>query len=93
MSSLRISSPSAAAAFVLVDLLETHCGATRAEPHRDGSWQITLDLNGGSRSSVAQALSVAQEWLAQCGLPAASITIDEELHLLCDGGSSSVAMH
>lgn len=81
MSSLRIDAPSAAAAFVLVDLLGERCKAT-STGRPDGSWEISVPLNGGARATVSNALSAATEWLAQCGLESAAVTIDGRTRVL-----------
>lgn len=87
MDSVRIYAPSAAAAFVLVDLIQEHCEATATQQH-DGTWQIAADLTSSARSTVPQLLNAAREWLALCGLASAPITVDEETHLL-----ENVALH
>jgi hypothetical protein len=88
MDSIRFRAPSAAAAFILVDLLEDHCEATAAKL-RDGTWQIAADLTGEARSTVPQLLDAARDWLARCGLASTSITGDEETHLLEDVATRS----
>jgi hypothetical protein len=80
MASMRIFSPSAAAALVLADRLFKH-GAT-AMHEEGGNWQILVPLDGASGATVSQALSAARDWLDECGLDAASVTLDGRTHLL-----------
>jgi hypothetical protein len=77
MDSIRFRAPSAAAAFILVDLLVDKC-ETRATRQDDGTWLIAADLNGSARSTVPQVLSSGRDWLAICGLSSASVGLDED---------------
>ena len=90
MTSLRITSPSAAAAFVLVDMLEEHGGTTTA-PQGDGTWEITVGLNGSALSALPRALSCVQQWLKQCGLNSAVVTLDDQTHILHEDSRGAVA--
>ena len=55
MSQIRISSPTAAAAFVLRDLLGER-GVT-ASPLADGTWEVVMNLDGsGARNPFDRAL-------------------------------------
>ena len=90
MATLTFTSPTAAAAFVLVDLLAEHC---RAETARrvDGSWEIRVALEKAQRSSVPASLAAAAEWLDQCGLSATTVTLDGDTHLLTRNKRSAAA--
>jgi hypothetical protein len=81
MAPVVISSPTAAAAFVLVDLLNDHCDAV-ATPQADRTWEIRIELGHASRNVLPLTLSSAREWLDQCRLPSASVALDGETHLL-----------
>lgn len=89
MPSLCITSPSAAAAFVLVELLSEH-GAT-AGPDRSGGWEIVVSLDGKGRGTVPACLAGAQEWLDTCGLPSTTIRLDGHTHLLKATGTRTRA--
>lgn len=91
MASVRISSPSAAATLLLVDLLSDH-GAT-ATQQADGDWEITVPLDGSARSVVPHTLAIAREWLDQCGLHSAPIMIDGHTRLLHGDRALTAAMH
>jgi hypothetical protein len=91
MAPLRISSPSAAAALLLVDLLSDN-DAT-ATQHADGHWEITVPLAGANRAVVPQTLAVARAWLDQCGIYSASVTFDGHTHLLHGERQVQMAMH
>jgi hypothetical protein len=80
MASLRVSSPSAAAAFVLVELLASH-GAT-ANCDGDGEWQVDVPLDGAASGLVPTALAATREWLELCDLPAAAVRLDGHTHVL-----------
>jgi hypothetical protein len=92
LSSLRISSPSAAAAFVLVDLLEEHCTCTAA-PGTEGTWEITVPLARCGHATLPQILAAAQAWLSLCDLPPAEVTIDGHSHLLSADSAQTAPMH
>jgi hypothetical protein len=91
MASIRISSPSGAAALVLADLLSEH-GAT-AMHEGGGNWQIVVPLDGAAGATVPQTLSVARQWLDQCGLDAASVRLDGHTHLLRSSKPANLTMH
>jgi hypothetical protein len=78
--SLRIKAPSAAAAFVLVDLLDGY-GAT-ATPEAGGEWVIHVGLLGNRQNAVPASLGFVRQWLEMCGLPSTSVTLDSETYLL-----------
>lgn len=80
MSRVRISSPTAAAAFVLLDLLSEH-GAT-ASSHADGSWEVEIAVKGTGPANLAFVLSAARDWLDSCGLSVTHVTVGGETHLL-----------
>ena len=91
MASLRISSPSSAAALLLVDLLSDHGAAATQDP--SGDWQITVPLDGAARGVVPQTLAVAREWRAECGLHSVPIMIDGHTHLLHGDRTLTATLH
>lgn len=84
MTSIRITSPSAASALVLADLMADH-GAT-ATPVGD-RWEVVVPLTDASREGVAFCLATAREWLDRCGLESTTVTLDGETHLLRGSGN------
>jgi len=65
MAPLIISSPTAAAAYVLVDLLNEHCRAV-ASPQLDSTWEVRVELSNAHRnviprSSLQPGVRVAQQ--------------------------------
>ncbi len=81
MSQVRISSPTAAAAFVLVDLLGSQ-GAT-ANQKADGSWEVAMTLGRSTGpKTLPTVLSIAREWLDTCGLPGTRISVGAYTHTL-----------
>ena len=81
MGAITFASPTAAAAYVLVDLLNEHCRAT-ATALADRTWEVCVELDGAPRDTVPLSLAAAREWLAQCELPATSVSLDGHTHLL-----------
>jgi hypothetical protein len=81
MGAITFASPTAAAAYVLVDLLTEHCRAT-ATALADRSWEVRVDLEGAPRDAVPLSLAAAKAWLAECGLPSSSVSLDGHTHLL-----------
>jgi hypothetical protein len=81
MGAITFASPNAAAAYVLVDLLNEHCRAT-ATALADRTWEVCVELDGAPRDTVPFSLAAAREWLAQCELPATSVSLDGHTHLL-----------
>jgi hypothetical protein len=90
MPPLNITSPSSAAALLLVDLLAEH-GAT-ATQHPDGHWEISVPLTGANRAVVPQTIAAARAWLDECGIHSTPITLDGHTHLL-HGERAWTAMH
>jgi hypothetical protein len=80
MSQIRISSPSAAAAFVLVDLLGER-GVT-ASPKGDGTWEVVMTLDGSGPETLSVALSAARDWLRTCALPGTRVSVGAQTHSL-----------
>ena len=80
MAHIRISSPSAAAAFVLTDLLGER-GVT-ASPQADGTWEVAMTLDGSGPETVPVVLSAAREWLDTCGLSGTRIQVGAQTHSL-----------
>ena len=81
MTTLAFTSPTAAAAFILVDLLAEHCRAdTTRRP--DGSWEVHVALDKAPRSTVPATLATAAEWLDECGLSATTVTLNGDTYLL-----------
>jgi hypothetical protein len=77
---IRISSPSAAAAFVLVDLLGER-GVT-ASPLADGTWEVVLNLDGSGPETLSIVLSAARDWLRTCALPSTQVKVGAHTHSL-----------
>lgn len=80
MSEVRISSPTAAAAFVLVELLGERGVAAR--PLSDGTWEIVTNLNGTEPRSLSSVLSTVREWLRTCALPGTRVCVGAQTHSL-----------
>jgi hypothetical protein len=91
MPHIRITSPTSAAAFALVDLLAEY-GAT-AGPIRSGGWEIVVPLDEAERGQVPGALAATREWLDFCGFSSTSVTLDGHTHLLRDSRSSLPTVH
>jgi len=90
MPSLRIASPSAAAAFILVDMLaEQHATAS---PQPGQGWEVVVPLAGRGNGVVPFCLAATREWLDTCGLRSTSIQLDGHTHLL-SGSRSSRSVH
>jgi len=81
MAPLIISSPTAAAAYALVDVLNEHCRAF-ASPQADGTWEVRVELGNAPRNVLPLSLAAARAWLDRCGLASASVTLDGRTHLL-----------
>lgn len=81
MAPLIISSPTAAAAYMLVHLLDEHCKAD-ASPQIDSTWEVRVELTNAPRGVLPASLSAAREWLDQCGLPSASLSLNGHTYLL-----------
>jgi hypothetical protein len=81
MSQIRFSSPTATAAFVLVELLGEQ-GAT-VSPKGDKTWEVevTLGRSAGPKT-LPIVLSIAREWLDTCGLPGTRVSVGAQTHLL-----------
>jgi len=73
MSQIRISSPTAAAAFVLVELLGER-GVT-ASPLADGTWEVAMNLDGSGPEKLSIVLSAARDWLRTCALPGTRVSV------------------
>lgn len=80
MAPLRITAPSAAAAFVLVEKLDEYGATAGAEP--GGVWVIELPLLGAPRETIPRALAAARDWLDECSIPSAAVSFDGHTHLL-----------
>jgi hypothetical protein len=90
MGSLRITAPSAVAAFVLVEKLGEY-GAT-AGAERTGDWVIELPLLGAPRETIPRALAAAREWLDECSIASAAVSFDGHTHLLRGTASLDAAL-
>ena len=55
MAPLIISSPTAAAAYELVDLLNGHCRAV-ASPQLDSTWEVRVELSNAPRNILPLSL-------------------------------------
>jgi hypothetical protein len=90
MSQIRISSPTAAAAFVLVELLGDQ-GAT-ASPKGDGTWEVAVSMRRSSRPNTLHiVLSIAREWLDTCGLPGTRVSVGARIRPLTAHNPAAVA--
>ena len=81
MATLVFTSPTAAAAFGLLDRLREHSRAI-ATPGRDGSWNVEVSLVGSKPSAVPKCLSEAQEWVDEHGLIGTWVTLAGHTYLL-----------
>ena len=90
MAPLIISSPTAAAAYMLVDLLNEHCRAVAA-PQFDSTWEVRVELGNAPRNVLPLSLAAAREWVDRCGLASASVTLDGRTHLLRGRAGAHVA--
>ena len=88
MSQIRISSPTAAAAFVLVDLLGERGITARAQA--DGTWEVAMAL-GSRPEALPVVLSAARDWLLVCGLPGTRIKVGAETHSLVADDPAAIA--
>jgi hypothetical protein len=89
MSQVRISSPTAAAAFFLVELLGER-GVT-ARSLADGTWEVALSLNGSGPENLPSVLSTTRGWLRSCGLPGTQVTVGAETHSLAAEPSAAAS--
>ena len=89
MSQIRISSPTAAAAFVLVELLGER-GVT-ASPQADGTWEVAMNLDGSGPETLSIVLSAARDWLRTCALPGTRVSVGAQTHKLANRESGSAA--
>ena len=89
MSQIRISSPTAAAAFVLTDLLGER-GVT-ASPLADGTWEVAMTLNGSGPETLSIVLSAARDWLRTCALPGTRVSVGAQTHSLANKGPAAAA--
>ena len=80
MSQICISSPTAAAAFVLIELLGER-GVT-ARPSADGTWEVVTNLDGSGPETLSIVLSAAREWLRTCALPGTRVSVGAQTHSL-----------
>ena len=80
MSQIRISSPTAAAAFVLVELLGER-GVTTSSV-ADGTWEVVMNLDGSGPETLPIVLSAARDWLRTCALPGTRVSIGAQTHSL-----------
>jgi hypothetical protein len=79
-SPVRITSPSAAAAFVLVDLLAEHGATATLRPGEE--WEIAIPLDHVGNATLSAMVSAASDWLEQCGLASTAIVIDGHTHVV-----------
>ena len=90
MSQIRISSPTAAAAFVLIELLGER-GVT-ARPLADGTWEIVTTLDGSGPETLSTVLSAARDWLRTCALPGTRVSVGAQTHALRAESSATPAV-
>jgi hypothetical protein len=76
---LLVEAPSAASAFLLAGSLADY--AARAVPE-DGAWRVVVQRCSSTAGGVPGALSRVRTWLAECGFPTASVTLNGETYLL-----------
>lgn len=81
MATLVFTSPTAAAALRLLERLSEHAHGT-ATPSRDGSWNVEVSAVRETSSTVPDCLSIAEEWVDECGLTGTWVTLDGRTHLL-----------
>ena len=81
MGAITFAAPTAQAAYALVDLLGEHCDVT-ATALGDATWEVQVELDGAPRDTVPLSLAAARQWLAECELPATSVSLDGHTHLL-----------
>ena len=89
MSQIRISSPTAAAAFVLIELLGER-GVT-ASPVADGTWEVAVNLDGSGPERLSIVLSAARDWLRTCALPGTRVSIGAQTHSLAAESPAAAA--
>jgi hypothetical protein len=80
MSQIRIASPTAAAAFVLTDLLGER--GVRVSPQADGTWEVVMTLDGSGPETLSIVLSAARDWLRTCALPGTRVSVGTQTHSL-----------
>ena len=90
MSQIRISSPTAAAAVVLADLLSKR-GVT-ASPGADGTWEVVMNLDGSGPETLSIVLSAARDWLRICALSGTEVSIGAETHSLAAESPEAAAV-
>jgi hypothetical protein len=80
VSQVRISSPTAAAAFILIDLLgDSDVTASR---QADGTWEVVVALRRTGPTTLPFVLSAARDWLSICALPGTRISVGDRTHTL-----------
>lgn len=88
VAELVVEAPSAAAAFLLAGSLADYGARAHLQ---DGTWRVAVRRCSVSREGVAGALTRVRTWLAECGFPSASVTLNGETYLL--DGSTNGASH
>ena len=79
VAELVIDAPSAASAFVLAGSLADYGARAVVE---DGVWRVVVQRCSASGAGLPGALSHVRRWLADCGFPTTSVTLDGETYLL-----------
>ena len=87
MLQIRISSPTPAAAFILIDLLGER-GVT-ASPRADGTSEIAMTLDGSGQRTLPIVLSAARNWLDTCGLSGTRVQVGVQTYSLAAGSPSA----
>jgi len=87
-SELLIEAPTAAAAFVLTGSLADYGARAVVE---GGVWRVVVDRCSSFSEGTPGALSRTRQWLSECGLAAARVTLNGETYLL--DGSADGARH
>jgi hypothetical protein len=81
MAPLIVSSPSFAAAMLLLDRLQGLFDVGLIST-LDGGWELRVKVDGTPSDVLPLALSAATEWVEECGLGSVTVSLDGQRHLL-----------
>jgi hypothetical protein len=84
VAELVVEAPSAATAFLLAGSLADYGARAVFE---QGIWRVVVHRCRSSAGGVPGALTRVRTWLAECGFPTASVTLNGETYLL-DGSAN-----
>ena len=87
MSQIRISSPTAAATFVLVELL----GERGVTAEAEGTWEVAMNLDGSGPETLSIVLSAARDWLRTCALSGTRVSVGAQTHSLANETPAAAA--